>query len=74
MSSGMWFAPSTQVYFQGGEIDPTNLVQFLSPTQGMVYSSQAAIETALKTSRSQQRATHRQASLQAYSSKLVANR
>ena len=48
MSSGMWFAPSSQVYFQGGEIDPKNLVQFLSPTQGLVYSSQAAIETALK--------------------------
>ena len=44
----VWFAPSSQVYFQGGEIDPANLVQFLSPTQGMVYSSQAAIETALK--------------------------
>ena len=48
MSSGMWFAPSSQVYIQGGEIDPKNLVQFLSPTQGLVYSSQAAIETALK--------------------------
>ena len=44
----VWFAPSSQVYFQGGEIDPANLVQFLSPTQGLVYSSQAAIETALK--------------------------
>ena len=47
-SGPVWFAPSSQVYFQGGEIDPANLVQFLSPTQGMVYSSQAAIETALK--------------------------
>jgi phage portal protein BeeE len=48
MAGPVWFAPSSQVYFQGGEIDPTNLVQFLSPTQGLVYSSQAAIETALK--------------------------
>ena len=48
MAGPVWFAPSSQVYFQGGEIDPANLVQFLSPTQGMVYSSQAAIETALK--------------------------
>jgi phage portal protein BeeE len=48
MAGPVWFAPSSQVYFQGGEIDPANLVQFLSPTQGLVYSSQAAIETALK--------------------------
>ena len=48
MAGPVWFAPSKEVYFQGGQIDPVNLVQFLSPTQGMVYSSQAAIETALK--------------------------
>ena len=48
MAGPVWFAPSKEVYFQGGQIDPTNLVQFLSPTQGMVYSSQAAIETAIK--------------------------
>jgi hypothetical protein len=48
MAGPVWFAPSKEVYFQGGEIDPKNLVQFLSPTQGMVYSSQAAIQTALK--------------------------
>jgi phage portal protein BeeE len=44
----VWFAPSSQVYFQGGELDPTNLVQFLSPTQGLIYSAPGAIETALK--------------------------
>lgn len=44
----VWFAPSNQVYFQGGELDPANLVQFLSPTQGLVYSAPGAIETALK--------------------------
>jgi len=48
MACPVWFAPSKEVYFQGGQIDPANLVQFLSPTQGMVYSSQAAIETAIK--------------------------
>jgi phage portal protein BeeE len=48
MAGPVWFAPSKEVYFQGGQIDPANLVQFLSPTQGMVYSSQAAIETAIK--------------------------
>jgi len=44
----VWFAPSSQVYFQGGELDPANLVQFLSPTQGLIYSAPGAIETALK--------------------------
>lgn len=44
----VWFAPSSQVYFQGGEIDPANLVQFLSPAQGLIYSAPGAIETALK--------------------------
>jgi phage portal protein BeeE len=48
MAGPVWFAPSSQVYFQGGEIDPANLVQFLSPSQGIIYSSQSAIETALK--------------------------
>jgi phage portal protein BeeE len=47
-SGPVWFAPSSQVYFQGGEIDPANLIQFLSPAQGLIYSSQSAIETALK--------------------------
>jgi phage portal protein BeeE len=48
MAPPVWFAPSTQVYFQGGEIDPANLVQFLSPEQGLVYSAPNAIDTALK--------------------------
>jgi len=47
-SGPVWFAPSSQVYFQGGEIDPANLIQFLSPAQGLVYSAPNAIETALK--------------------------
>jgi phage portal protein BeeE len=47
-SGPVWFAPSSQVYFQGGEIDPANLVQFLSPEQGLIYSAPGAIETALK--------------------------
>jgi phage portal protein BeeE len=48
MAGPVWFAPSKQVYFQGGEIDPTNLVQILSPTQGLIYSGTQVVETALK--------------------------
>jgi phage portal protein BeeE len=44
----VWFAPSNQVYFQGGEIDPANLVQFISPVQGIIYASEQAIATGLK--------------------------
>ena len=47
-SGPVWFAPSSQVYFQGGEIDPANLIQFLSPAQGLIYSAPNAIDTALK--------------------------
>lgn len=44
----VWYAPSNEVYFQGGVIDPTNLVQFISSTQGIIYSSETSITTALK--------------------------
>jgi phage portal protein BeeE len=44
----VWYAPSQEVYFQGGQIDPANLVQFISPIQGWIYSSEQAIATALK--------------------------
>lgn len=47
MAGPVWFAPSKQVYFQGGMLDPDNLVQFLSPTQGLIYTSPQAVETAL---------------------------
>lgn len=44
----VWFAPSNQVYFNGGELDPQNLVQFISPVQGVIYMSEQTIATALK--------------------------
>jgi phage portal protein BeeE len=44
----VWYAPSKEVFFQGGQIDPANLVQFISPIQGAIYSSEQAIATALK--------------------------
>jgi len=44
----VWFAPSKQITFQGGELDPANVVQFLSPIQGIVYMSEQAVATALK--------------------------
>jgi hypothetical protein len=44
----VWFAPSKQIQFQGGELDPNNVVQFLSPIQGITYMSATSIATALK--------------------------
>jgi len=44
----VWFAPSKQIVFQGGELDPNDVVQFLSPIQGIVYQSVQAVATALK--------------------------
>jgi hypothetical protein len=48
--NGVFFAPSKQVYFQGGLMEDSleNLVQFISPIQGILYQSPSAIETALK--------------------------
>jgi hypothetical protein len=44
----VFFAPSNEVYFQGGRIEPENLVQFISPIQGIVYQSETAVNTALR--------------------------
>jgi hypothetical protein len=47
-SGPVWFAPSKQIIFQGGELDPNDVVQFLSPIQGIVYQSTQAVATALQ--------------------------
>ena len=44
----VWFAPSKQLTFQGGNLNPDDLVQFLSPIQGIIYMSEKAIATALQ--------------------------
>jgi phage portal protein BeeE len=44
----VWFGPSKEVYFQGQLIDPKDLVQFLSPIQGIIYMSEQTVATAIK--------------------------
>jgi phage portal protein BeeE len=44
----VFFAPANVIDFNGVEIDPMNVVQFISPVQGIVYMSQQTIATALK--------------------------
>lgn len=44
----VWFGKSKEIYFNGGAIDPRDVVQIYSPTQGMIYMSEQTIATALK--------------------------
>lgn len=44
----VFFAPSDQVYFQGAQIDSSQLIQFISPIQGIVYQSEKMVQTALR--------------------------
>jgi len=44
----VWYAPSNEVYFMGGMLDPLNLVQFIGASQGVIYQGEQTIETALK--------------------------
>jgi hypothetical protein len=47
-SGPVFFAPSKEVYFQGGVINPDDLVQFISGIEGIVYQSPQVVEIALK--------------------------
>jgi phage portal protein BeeE len=44
----VWYAPSKEVFFLGNMINPADLVQFLSPIQGIIYMSEQTVATALK--------------------------
>ena len=51
----VWFGPSSKILFNGSPLDHRNVVQFLSPNQGLIYTAQKAIETALKLEQSRYR-------------------
>lgn len=51
----VFFAPSNQVYFQGGQIDERELCQVISPVQGWLYSSENTIRTAIRLEESRMR-------------------
>jgi hypothetical protein len=44
----VWFAPSKQIFFAGGELDANDVIQFLSPIQGITSMSTQSVATALK--------------------------
>lgn len=47
-SGPVWFAPSKDIVFNGGGLDPNDVVQFLSPIQGIIYMSEQSVATAIK--------------------------
>lgn len=44
----VWYAPSSELYFNGMMLDPNDVVQYLSPIQGIIYMSEQTVATALK--------------------------
>jgi phage portal protein BeeE len=51
-SGPVWFGPSKEIIFAGNTLDAKDVVQFLSPIQGIVYSSTQTIATAIKVEQS----------------------
>ena len=44
----VWYAPSNELYFNGEALDPVNVIQFIGSVQGLIYSSEQSILTALR--------------------------
>lgn len=45
---GIFYGPSNQIQFNGMPLDSRDVIQFLSPIEGLNYTSRRAIETALR--------------------------
>jgi hypothetical protein len=43
-----WWGPSTQIYFQGIQLDTKDVVQFLSPIPALLFTGSRAINTATR--------------------------
>lgn len=44
----IWFGPSSQIEFAGQMLDPANVIQFISPTPGVLWTGARSIEIALR--------------------------
>lgn len=44
----IWFGPSQQIEFNGQMLDPRNVVQFLSPTPGVLFTGSRMIDIAIR--------------------------
>jgi HK97 family phage portal protein len=51
----LWFGPSKEVYFNGNKLIPNDVVQFISPIQGLLSSGARAIRTNLNLDTSAER-------------------
>jgi phage portal protein BeeE len=49
------FGPSDEIFFNGIQLNTDDVVQFLAPTQGLLYTGNRAISTALKLQQSADR-------------------
>ena len=47
-TQNIWFSQASNLYFNGTEIPTSDVVQFLSGNEGIVYASQRTINTAIK--------------------------
>jgi hypothetical protein len=47
-SGPQWFGPSNQVYFNGQHVPSEDLVQFLSPINGLLYTGQRTIDISIR--------------------------
>jgi hypothetical protein len=47
-SGPFWFGPSHEVYFNGAKLETNDLVQFLSPIDGILATGQRAIDIAIR--------------------------
>ena len=43
-----WWGPSSQIYFQGIQLETRDVVQFLSPIPGLLFTGSRAINTAIR--------------------------
>jgi hypothetical protein len=44
----VWFGPSNQLLFSGLQLEANDVIQFLSPIQGLLYMAQGPINTAIR--------------------------
>jgi hypothetical protein len=69
----VFFAPSKQIMFNGLPVDHRDVVQFISPVQGLLYTSPNAVLTSLKLEGARLRSASNSLPT-AFCAKLVANR
>jgi hypothetical protein len=55
----VWFGPSNEILFNGLPVDSRDVIQFISPIQGMLYTSARTISTALALENSVERNARR---------------